>query len=81
MVAKRNPTGTAACGYAKPDCGTTENSEALGEVSIRARVGEIVYSGNGVATDIVEASARAWLEVINASIAKVGIKKEAIQAI
>ena len=59
----------------------TENSEALGEVSIRARVGEIVYSGNGVATDIVEASARAWLEVINASIAKVGIKKEAIQAI
>jgi 2-isopropylmalate synthase len=59
----------------------TENSEALGEVSIRARVGEIVYSGNGVATDIVEASARAWLEVINASIAKVGVKKEAIQAI
>ena len=59
----------------------TENSEALGEVSIRARVGEIVYSGNGVSTDIVEASARAWIEVINASIAKVGVKKEAIQAI
>jgi 2-isopropylmalate synthase len=59
----------------------TENSEALGEVSIRARVGEIVYSGNGVSTDIVEASARAWLEVINASIARVGVKKESITAI
>ncbi len=59
----------------------TENSEALGEVSIRARVGEIIYSGNGVSTDVVESSARAWLEVINASLANVGVKKEAITAI
>ena len=59
----------------------TEGGEALGEVSIRARVGEIIYSGNGVSTDIVEASARAWLEVINASLANVGVKKEAITAI
>ena len=59
----------------------TEGGEALGEVSIRARVGEIIYSGNGVSTDIVEASARAWLEVINASLANVGVKKEAMQAI
>ena len=54
----------------------TEGGEALGEVSIRARVGEIIYSGNGVSTDIVEASARAWLEVINASLANVGVKKD-----
>ncbi len=59
----------------------TTGGEAMGEVSIRARVGEIVYSGNGVSTDIVEASARAWLEVINASLAKVGVKKEAITAV
>jgi 2-isopropylmalate synthase len=59
----------------------THGGDAVGEVSIRARVGEIVYSGNGVATDIVESSARAWLEVINASIARVGVKKEAISAI
>ncbi|MFN3266434.1 MAG: 2-isopropylmalate synthase, partial [Deinococcales bacterium] len=59
----------------------TEGGEALGEVSIRARVGEIVYSGNGVSTDIVEASARAWLEVINASLANVGVKKETLSAI
>ncbi len=59
----------------------TQGGDAVGEVSIRARVGEIVYSGNGVATDIVESSARAWLEVINASVAQVGVKKEAITAI
>jgi 2-isopropylmalate synthase len=59
----------------------TGNSEALGEVSIRARIGEIVFSGNGVSTDIVESSARAWIEVVNASLAKVGVKKEAITAI
>ena len=59
----------------------TEGGEALGEVSLRARVNDVVYSGNGLATDIVEASARAWLEVVNSAIAQVGVKKEAVTAI
>ena len=59
----------------------TEGGEALGEVSLRARVNDVVYSGNGLATDIVEASARAWLEVVNSAIAQVGVKKEAVTAV
>ena len=40
LVAQRNPTGTEVGGYAKPDCGTAENSEALKRN--RALVGVVV---------------------------------------
>ena len=43
----------------------TKGAEALGEVSVNARYGEMTVSGSGVASDVVEASARAWLRVIN----------------
>ncbi|WP_293912051.1 2-isopropylmalate synthase [Deinococcus sp.] len=43
----------------------TKGAEALGEVSVNARYGEMSVSGSGVASDVVEASARAWLKVIN----------------
>jgi 2-isopropylmalate synthase len=59
----------------------TQGNDAVGEVSIRARVGEVAYSGNGVATDIVEASVRAWLEVINQSVVNARTKREAITAV
>jgi 2-isopropylmalate synthase len=43
----------------------TKDTGALGEVSVNASYGEMTVSGNGVASDVVEASARAWLRVIN----------------
>jgi len=42
----------------------TEGQDALGEVSVVLRVGEDSASGQGVATDIVEAAARAYLRAL-----------------
>ena len=42
----------------------TEGQDALGEVSVVVRVGEESASGQGVATDIVEAAARAYLRAL-----------------
>jgi 2-isopropylmalate synthase len=43
----------------------TRGGDALGEVTISVRYGESKVTGIGVATDIVESSARAWLHAIN----------------
>ena len=43
----------------------TRGGDALGEVSITVRHFEAKVQGIGVATDVVEASARAWLDAIN----------------
>jgi 2-isopropylmalate synthase len=43
----------------------TEGREALGRVKIVARADEGVFVGNGTSTDIVEASALAYMDVIN----------------
>jgi 2-isopropylmalate synthase len=43
----------------------TPGEDAQGEVSVRVRRGEQVYNGRGVATDIVEASIRAYLNALN----------------
>ena len=43
----------------------TSGRQALGEVIVRIREDEKYFSGRGVATDIIEASARAYLNVIN----------------
>ena len=43
----------------------TPGEDAQGEVSVRVRCGEQVASGRGVATDIVEASIRAYLNALN----------------
>jgi 2-isopropylmalate synthase len=42
----------------------TEGQDALGEVSVVIRLGEESASGQGVATDIVEAAARAYLRAL-----------------
>lgn len=39
--------------------------DAQGEVMVRIKVGENVYHGNGVSTDIVAASAQAYLKALN----------------
>lgn len=43
----------------------TEGREALGRVSIIARAVEGVFTGTGTSTDIVEASALAYMDIIN----------------
>ncbi|MOA37698.1 2-isopropylmalate synthase [compost metagenome] len=43
----------------------THGTDAQGEVHVVIRQGEHTASGRGVSTDIVEASAKAYLEAIN----------------
>ena len=43
----------------------TEGRSAQGEVHLRLKNGEQLFSGRGVSTDIVEASAKAYLQAIN----------------
>jgi len=43
----------------------TKGGDAQGEVSIRANVGGVVVGGKGLSTDIVHASALAYLDAIN----------------
>jgi 2-isopropylmalate synthase len=43
----------------------TPGEDAQGAVSVRVKYGEQVYNGRGVATDIVEASVRAYLMAVN----------------
>jgi len=43
----------------------TEGREAQGRVSIVARSAEGVFTGNGTSTDIVEASAMAYMDIVN----------------
>ncbi|MEF2278115.1 2-isopropylmalate synthase [Deinococcus sp. YIM 134068] len=57
----------------------TKGAEALGEVSVNTRYGEMSVHGTGVAPDVVEASARAWLRVINQIVAGVGKSRQVSQ--
>ena len=43
----------------------TSGEDALGDVVVQVAAGEIKVSGRGVSTDVVEASARAYLNAIN----------------
>ncbi|UBV43640.1 2-isopropylmalate synthase [Deinococcus taeanensis] len=53
----------------------TKGGDALGEVSIGARHGETTLHGSGVATDVVEASARAWIRIQNMVVAGMGTER------
>mgnify|MGYP000146198631 CR=1 FL=1 len=43
----------------------TLGKDAMGEVTLRARIGNEMYVGKGSSTDVIEASAKAWLTAIN----------------
>lgn len=43
----------------------TEGQDALGEVTVRAKHGEVSMLGKGVSTDIIEASCLAYLNAVN----------------
>lgn len=43
----------------------TQGTDAQGEVHVVLRQGEVTVSGRGVSTDVIEASAKAYIEAIN----------------
>jgi 2-isopropylmalate synthase len=43
----------------------TPGEDAQGQVRLRIRAGDKVYNGHGLATDVVEASARAYLAALS----------------
>ena len=50
----------------------TAGKEAQGEVRLEAQYGERTVSGRGVSTDVLEASARAFLNAINRAVSREG---------
>ncbi len=48
----------------------TPGEDAQGQVRLRIRVGDQVYTGHGLATDVIEASARAYLAALSNVIEK-----------
>lgn len=55
----------------------TRGREALGEVNVWARFGGVTVMGSGISTDVVEASAQAWLQAMNHLEAGQGRRTEA----
>jgi 2-isopropylmalate synthase len=55
--------------------------DALGEVIVKIRKDDNIYVGNGISTDIVEASAKAFVNAINKSYYKVALEEYEISAI
>jgi 2-isopropylmalate synthase len=47
----------------------TEGTDAMGEVTVQVELDNMRFSGRGVSTDIVEASARAYLHAVNRALA------------
>jgi 2-isopropylmalate synthase len=50
----------------------TGGKDALGDVTVRAKIKGEVISGRGSSTDIIEASAKAYLNAINRLMHKIG---------
>jgi hypothetical protein len=48
--------------------------DALGEAMVRVQIGETIYSGIGTSPDVIEASARAYLNAYNRYFANGGAK-------
>ncbi|MBC7190060.1 2-isopropylmalate synthase [Candidatus Aerophobetes bacterium] len=53
----------------------TVGKDALGEVTVRVKIGENLISGRGSSTDIIEASAKAYINAINRFLYK-SLRKE-----
>jgi len=43
----------------------TSGKDALGEVTSRIKIGDNVYNGRGLSTDIIEASIKSYINAIN----------------
>lgn len=58
----------------------TAGKDALGEVTLRLEEGHLTATGRGVSTDVLEASARAYVNAINKLAAYSGVRDEADEA-
>ena len=54
----------------------TQGEDALGEVLVKVKYEEQIYSGKGLALDILEASMRAYLDAINRILMQISLGKE-----
>ena len=54
----------------------TEGTDALGDVTIRVEASEKVYTGRGSSTDIIVASAKAYVNALNKLISIEGISSK-----
>ena len=54
----------------------TSGNEALGEATVRIRSEEKMFIGRGVSTDIIEASAKAYVDAINRMVSAEGKEEE-----
>jgi 2-isopropylmalate synthase len=53
----------------------TMGRDALGEAMVRVQIGDTIYSGIGTSPDVIEASARAYLNAYNRYFANGGAEK------
>lgn len=53
----------------------TEGKDALGEVHVKVKYEDKVYSGKGLSTDVIEASMRAYVDAINRTLLESGLSK------
>ena len=51
----------------------TAGQDAMGEASVSVRQGSRSFNGRGVSTDVVEASAKAYLNALNKMISECGV--------
>ena len=59
----------------------SKGKDALGEVHVELSVKGRTYSGKGVSTDIIEASARAYLQALNKAVEDVLVARKATEAV
>jgi len=50
----------------------TGGKDALGEVTVRVSKNDMMFTGRGVSTDVIEASVRAYLNVMNRTLSELG---------
>ena len=57
--------GWLSCRTASPERAVTQGRDAMGEVSVKVDFDGTIVSGKGSSTDVIEASARAYLNALN----------------
>jgi 2-isopropylmalate synthase len=58
----------------------TSGKEALGEATVKIKTDGRTFVGRGISTDIIEASAKAYIDAINRMVGKAGKEKPGVKA-
>ncbi len=58
----------------------TEGKDALGEVRVKVKYEDNIYSGKGLSTDVIEASMRAYVDAINRTLLEAGMQKPQLES-